>query len=141
MFLHDPVRKRDCLACHDAHASSESPIIRESGASLCYTCHVAQREAFKKDRVHEPVGEGACLECHRPHMSPFRTLTAEKPSELCAGCHETQTEAFISKHRGYNVAGSNCAGCHDPHASRKKGLAPAIVHEPYGENHCELCHR
>jgi predicted CXXCH cytochrome family protein len=139
-YLHEPVQQRNCLGCHDAHAASESPILKKAGAPLCYECHKLQQEAFKKQNVHVPVSDGDCLQCHTPHFSQFRSMITQKPSELCAVCHDIEDQQFVGSHKGYSVAQANCVGCHDPHASAQVGLTPAVMHQPYSEMRCELCH-
>jgi len=90
---------------------------------------------------HAPVDEGDCLVCHLPHLSDFRSMITEKTSVLCAACHNTGTGEFLTAHKGYDVTEANCVGCHDPHTSKEEGLMPTVMHEPYGEFRCELCHK
>jgi predicted CXXCH cytochrome family protein len=43
-------------------------------------------------------------------------------------------------HYGIAVKGTGCTDCHEPHASATKGLMRGVVHAPFGDGSCELCH-
>ena len=93
-FGHLPVENRDCLACHDAHGSSESALLRFPGKELCLSCHNRtyetdtsetvniRRLTLGKGMVHSAITEGGCVICHQPHGSDFRALLIEQyPAE------------------------------------------------------------
>ncbi|HBO69140.1 MAG TPA: hypothetical protein DD658_02940, partial [Deltaproteobacteria bacterium] len=46
-FVHAPVAKEDCEACHKRHGFSNKLILKEKGAELCYSCHKGLKEKLE----------------------------------------------------------------------------------------------
>ncbi len=103
-FLHEPVRRGECLSCHDPHFSPEDALLRnarpaeadapatDATSALCFDCHdrtLADRETSETtwfrdgDRnlhfVHLRDGDGgrSCGLCHDPHAGADRALLRE----------------------------------------------------------------
>jgi predicted CXXCH cytochrome family protein len=125
-FVHYPIRRNKCIACHDPHGSDNPGMMRhEKMADNCLECH----EPVMDDdtHVHAPVRVGACTVCHDPHGSanPFQTVAAG--SNLCLGCH-TGIEESLNTHRHvHRPVLENCAQCHTPHDANESPLLKASV--------------
>lgn len=113
-FVHYPIGRHKCIACHDPHGSDNPGMMRhERMVDNCYECH----EPTMDDdvHVHAPVRVGACTVCHDPHGSsnPFQTVA--EGSNLCLRCH-TGIEETIETHRFvHQPVLEDCAQCHTPH--------------------------
>ncbi len=110
---HQPVSKGNCLACHDAHGSSEPSVLHYPEPELCLSCH---KQNYRTDstetinirrlvqgqmKVHSAISGGGCMSCHQAHGSDFRALLVDRfpeadyvPAltenfELCFLCHDT----------------------------------------------------
>ena len=55
-----------CVTCHDIHSEGDTVLLPEQQASVCTTCHKAQKKG-----IHELGGELSeeppCSSCHNPH--------------------------------------------------------------------------
>lgn len=71
LWLHNPTAKGDCLACHDAHQSKISGILRKPAQELCMSCH--KQEALAAVSAHR-LEDKPCLDCHTNHMGKDRNL-------------------------------------------------------------------
>ena len=135
---HSPAEK-DCMRCHVLEAS-EHPIdgqvsmaLSNSGADLCYECHLPKNE---ETNVHTPTAEGKCLTCHSPHSSSATYLvTEDKASDLCLSCHELATPAGHNVHQA--VSDGACTSCHNPHQSDEPHL---LASKRLGRL-CGSCHK
>ena len=75
LWIHNPAAKGECLACHDAHQSRLTGVLRMPTDQLCRSCHTEEKLAALPT-PHQ--GEGPCLSCHNPHLGKDRRLlTAE----------------------------------------------------------------
>lgn len=75
LWIHNPAAKGDCLACHDAHQSRLSAVLRMPVDQLCRSCHTGEKLAGIAMHTQE---EQPCLSCHNPHLGKDRRLlTAE----------------------------------------------------------------
>lgn len=110
---HQPVESRQCLACHDAHGSSEPLLLQLPEQELCLFCHnrtyrsdtsetVNIRQLIRgKGMAHTAITDMGCLICHQAHGSDFRQILVDRypeedyvPAktehfELCFLCHDT----------------------------------------------------
>jgi predicted CXXCH cytochrome family protein len=110
---HQPVKGGDCLACHDAHGSSESSLLRSSDPDICLSCHNRDYRSDSTEtlnirrlvrgrmKAHSAIEGGGCMSCHQSHGSKFRALLVDQfpeadylPAltenfELCFLCHDT----------------------------------------------------
>ena len=69
--LHEPVRKGQCISCHQAHKSPLPHMIRPDAERNCLSCH--KPKEIENDR-HPPVRRVECLLCHAGHTSPLPHL-------------------------------------------------------------------
>lgn len=113
--VHTPVRTRECIACHDPHASRHAQLLSGDRKASCLSCHerVVPQEAKS---VHQPVRDGACTGCHDAHASDNESLLLQSKTELCASCHQSIAASAGKKHPHDPVA-KGCGTCHDAHAS------------------------
>ena len=115
-FVHEPIKKRMCVICHDPHGSDNAFFLRVSPVGdLCLQCHTdTMRE---ESEVHGPVAVGQCTACHDPHESdnPYR-LHALGP-ESCFTCHREKQREFGGKEFHHQPILEDCGKCHDPHDS------------------------
>jgi len=110
---HQPYAKGNCLACHQAHGSAESFLLRLADPDLCLNCHNRDyrtdstetlniRQLVKgRMKAHSAIEGGGCLSCHQSHGSEIRALLMDNyPGEdylpaqtenfgLCFLCHDT----------------------------------------------------
>lgn len=78
LWLHNPIAKGTCLACHDPHQSKHSGVLRKPAGEICQTCH---REAdLAALPLHRSDGR-PCLDCHNPHMGKDRMLLRQEYQE------------------------------------------------------------
>ena len=111
--VHQPVAEGKCLACHDAHGSSQASLLLHEEQELCLGCH---NRAYSSDSsetgnirplvkgsnmvVHTAIADMGCMTCHQAHGSDFRALLVDAypaedyvPAEtenfgLCFLCHD-----------------------------------------------------
>ncbi|MBI5235708.1 MAG: hypothetical protein HY886_05615 [Deltaproteobacteria bacterium] len=136
--VHSPVREGKCLACHDVHSSANAGLMKEAGAKACLSCHPDEGSKTKK-YVHPEVKKGNCLTCHNPHSSANDGLLIKDRKALCASCHNGSGKA-AGKRCVYETTGADCAACHSPHSSDSKGILKAVLHKPFEEKRCSVCH-
>lgn len=137
-FVHEPVAKGDCMACHDPHSGLEDPLLKDTRAAICDSCHERKKLTPARHR-----GTAQCLECHLAHASdePFllkprqvkkgkaeptpvsaRPEAATYPDAPCAQCHK---ELTAKKFRHSFFKDGTCGECHLP--SEKKGACQGPV--------------
>lgn len=138
--VHTPVKSGQCTACHDVHGSENENLLVREGNELCQDCHQEKQQQAKLPTVHDPFVNGECLDCHKAHNSPFPSQLAAPAPNLCQLCHPGDDAALVEAHDGIPVQGVNCVGCHEPHASATKGLLRRVVHQPFGDGSCDMCH-
>ncbi len=115
--LHTPVKKGECLSCHDPHSSTVPAMLKEeSPAILCSSCHEEQFGA--KEFVHGPVAVGACNVCHSSHGDESnKLLTTQEVNQQCYACHEFKEEDIKALQFEHKPVSERCTNCHDPHES------------------------
>ncbi|MCF6237282.1 MAG: hypothetical protein L3J79_00445, partial [Candidatus Marinimicrobia bacterium] len=109
--LHTPVKKGECLSCHDSHSSPVPPMLKEaSSAILCAGCH--EEQYGQKEFVHGPVAVGACNVCHSSHGDESNNLlTSQNLNQKWYSCNEFKQEdikALAFKHKPGTESCSNC---------------------------------
>lgn len=139
--LHWPAsaHQTESLSCSDCHNPmsriSETGLLREKNVNeTCFTCHPAQRVAFRK-RSHMPLLEGKmdCVDCHQPHGSATDPLlSAGSTFELCTNCHADKRGPFLWEHAPVS---EGCMSCHFPHGSNRDNLL--VTSAPFL---CQQCH-
>lgn len=90
--IHQPMREKGCVACHDFHKlEAGHPIGDLSAAGLCLECHAdLPHEAHPVSGRPDPWhgGELSCVSCHGPHDTPFPANLLVSGDALCLQCHE-----------------------------------------------------
>lgn len=138
--VHTPIKEGQCTVCHDVHGSANPSLLTSEGNELCFTCHDEKHQQSSLPIVHDPFATGECLDCHAAHNSPHADQLAAPARNLCQLCHPGDDAALVTAHEGIPVLGTNCTGCHEPHAATTKGLLRNVVHQPFGDGSCDLCH-
>ena len=67
-FQHDPVSKRDCVACHSGHGSAYPGNLSKGQPALCLGCHAEVAQYWRDGALHQPAAED-CTSCHNAHGS------------------------------------------------------------------------
>lgn len=141
-FQHSPVKK-DCLRCHNPHASTENKALLVKGVpELCKSCHRTDRKTFKNLHMNYPVGEADCTSCHDPHGSNMAAILYNNVHEpvakrMCKQCHAAPDAAkpLKLKQAGYK----SCQGCH--YDMLTETLNQKRVHWPVVDKRgCLNCH-
>jgi predicted CXXCH cytochrome family protein len=155
-YVHKPIKRGQCLECHEVHSSNDPRFVFTQSPELCYFCHDKLEETITNSTlVHKPVtDEGGCIECHSPHASSQKHLLVENKKLLCLSCHDKtiKTEdreiANIDKilkesKFQHEALDKSCSTCHSPHASNNLFLLkiyfPTGNYAPGTEENYELC--
>lgn len=115
-FKHSPVEK-DCLICHQAHASEKGPsLLKNQVTPLCLGCHKTDKPTFVRKHMGYPVATSRCTGCHDPHGSDnsgllLKNVHAPVGKRMCNQCHEEPGSATPLKTRKEGL--SLCRGCHN----------------------------
>jgi predicted CXXCH cytochrome family protein len=145
-----PPAVRDCLACHDAHATDNKNQLRKPASgdgkdNLCLDCHKTGTNVPEKGSRHAALDMG-CDTCHLTHKTGAEPtpenrfhLTKATPA-LCLDCHDAKDAQLQKAHNNQPFAASNCLECHDAHQSASPKLMVKFMHSPFADKSCELCH-
>jgi len=79
LWIHNTAAKGDCLACHDAHQSRLSGVLRKPADQLCRSCHP---EAKLAGIPMHRQGSESCLSCHNPHLGKDQRLLSQDYREV-----------------------------------------------------------
>lgn len=79
LWIHNTAAKGDCLACHDAHQSRLSGVLRMAADQLCRSCHTEEKIAALPMHYQ---GDEPCLSCHNPHLGKDRRLLTRDYREV-----------------------------------------------------------
>ncbi|NPB08462.1 MAG: hypothetical protein GXN96_05990 [Aquificae bacterium] len=146
-YDHKPVKRGECLKCHDPHQSdTDRLLVARSVPELCASCHAPQKAkklGVKKvvdvnvKYKHKPVKEN-CLECHDPHTSNFPKLLVthlDWRKEFCLECHSKVKDPKVRKRIDLTewiesvrvkhdavYEENKCANCHNVHGSNHKAM-------------------
>ena len=149
--IHSP-GVRDCLKCHDPHASANQGELLKAtsggtkGENLCLDCHSTGMNVPKGGSRHAALDTG-CDACHVVHKSgnpgqaEFAYHLAKAAPQLCLDCHDVNAEDLRKAHQNQPFASSDCLQCHDPHESRSPKLMQAFLHSPFENKMCDSCHQ
>ena len=133
-FKHTPVKKGECIGCHDPHQSAAPKQLKKVKTSdLCYTCHKNTQQV--KKFLHGPVATGDCNVCHNPHSSPNPMQLTGKGNDACFLCHEDRKAEFTRKYP-HKPALESCMKCHDAHNSDHPFMLSGE-----GTAQCLACHK
>ncbi len=135
--VHTPVRSRNCIGCHDPHASNRPKFLTDAPNQVCGLCHGDLTPAGSAS-THKPVAEQKCLGCHDAHASANKGVLVKPALDLCAGCHPKLVErAAKAKHRHAPIQSAGCAAHPAPHT---KEADEPVLKEAVSEL-CTGCHR
>lgn len=95
-FLHGPLQKGDCKACHDPHGSDNFRLLRGGYPAELYLTY--------KDGAYD-----ACLKCHEKNLLRFPETTIY--TKFRNGNRNLHYVHVVSR------KGRTCRICHEPHAS------------------------
>ncbi len=113
-YTHSPVKKKECILCHRAHASKFDNLLNMSVDKLCKKCHANLfKKALKAKFIHPPFKKNACIRCHESHSSNFKSLLKNPPKKLCVTCHKTLKTKFKFQHSPFKKG--KCLSCHTDH--------------------------
>jgi predicted CXXCH cytochrome family protein len=135
-FVHTPLKKGDCVGCHNPHASSHGKLLAAAANRVCAKCHgtMIPKNALS---VHKDVASGNCTKCHDPHAANNKFNLLKGGKDLCFGCHKEMGETVTKARFRHNPVEKDCTACHSPHASVKsKYLLVETV-----PTLCLKCHR
>lgn len=83
LWLHNPVARGDCLACHSEHKSLNLSILKRPLAETCLPCH--QADQLPVDCASGDGGDSEtpdCLSCHNTHVGRDRMLLRRDFTEV-----------------------------------------------------------
>jgi predicted CXXCH cytochrome family protein len=100
-FLHGPIQKGDCKACHDPHGSDHFRLLRGGYPAALYVPY--------KDGAYD-----ACLKCHEKNLLRFPETTIY--TKFRNGNRNLHYLHVVSR------KGRTCRICHEPHASNGEKL-------------------
>jgi len=141
-FGHAPVKK-DCLGCHNPHASDKNTtLLTKAEPALCLDCHKSDSSGFKKSHLNYPVEQGRCTSCHDPHGSNSGAILADNvhapiKNEMCNQCHNEpdSEQPFAVKKDSFEL----CQGCH--YEMVNESFSKNRLHWPMVDNTgCINCH-
>lgn len=133
--IHSALEEEDCLLCHIPHFGKGSNFLNEDNdLSLCLTCHSEIEEKLEAEYPHPVIEDEGCVLCHNPHL---KELNSALP-DLCADCHDIEDNDFRDMHA--RMTPENCVECHDPHGSNRAMMMKPVLHPPFEDNDCEMCH-
>lgn len=148
--VHSPA-VRDCLKCHEPHASeNKNQLLKatagEKGTNLCLSCHDTGVNVPKDGSRHAALDMG-CDTCHVTHKTgeagrrefDFH-LTKDAPA-LCLACHDASDAQLLQAHQQQPFANSDCLTCHAPHESSGPKLMQRFAHQPFASRSCDTCHQ
>ncbi len=131
-YVHEPIKKRMCVVCHDPHRSEGPFLLRVTNVGqLCFQCH---RDTMRVEKeVHGPVAIGQCTSCHDPHESDYPNRLHSVGPESCYSCHKEKMAEFSNGKFTHKPITEDCGKCHDPHDSpyryRLRNVAPGLCFE------------
>jgi DmsE family decaheme c-type cytochrome len=134
-FVHTPVTKTGCSACHNPHTSNYPKQLSATASALCLTCHADILPAGARS-THKVALEGKCVDCHDPHSADNKFNLKTGGNDLCYGCHKDKAESISKVRFKHSPVTKGCVSCHSPHSSTKAGsLLKSAVPEL-----CKECH-
>lgn len=149
---HGPVRRADCAACHDPHASPNFKLLAGEypemfyapfdlkNYDLCFTCHI-------KELVTVETSLGVTGFRHGERNLHFVHVNKEKKGRTCRACHEVHASKrpFHMREKvpfgdgGWEIEvnfekrpdGGRCApGCHEEEVYRRQGVVSTKPAQP-----------
>ena len=144
-YDHKPVKKGECLKCHDPHQSDTEKLIKaKTIPQLCVSCHDPKKaKKLNIEKVvninvkykHKPVDKD-CRNCHDPHTSDHKHLlitALDWKMDFCLDCHSKIKDPKkrkkvditplikTAKYKHDAVFDKDeCANCHEIHGSNHR---------------------
>ncbi|MBI5664844.1 MAG: hypothetical protein HZC49_07130, partial [Nitrospirae bacterium] len=118
-YVHDPMVKRDCEACHLRHGRlAVKSFVEREERKLCFICHTKMASDVEgMASVHTVLKKGNCLPCHNAHASENKALQKKVGNEQCLECHDKAPFERTKRHKPLD---DGCLTCHAPHGSQYK---------------------
>lgn len=155
-----PFEKRQCMSCHEPHASNFDNLTKASIRVICLSCHPKVAKYYSRGVLHPPFKVGNCTSCHKGHASNFKPLLRRSPKTLCFVCHPKIAKLKLKPVKMQPFEQGRCPRCHNPHGSNNRKLlqAPmpslcfschekigelqkkAVMMPPFREGKCLTCH-
>lgn len=101
-YLHGPIRKGECTACHDPHGSNNFRMLRGGYPAELYA-------------TYTPGLYDGCLLCHQKNMLRYADTTIY--TNFRNGNRNLHFVHVVGKKKG-----RSCRSCHEPHASNGEKL-------------------
>ncbi len=165
---HEPIVKKNCLECHDAHTADHEMLLNfDAKMDLCLDCHddIADKVTHSKYK-HGGVNNSKkrCLECHDPHATKHKMLLKKDQVSTCLTCHDKEVKSDedggmllnMKKHLKENpnwhkpikdvAKEGGCVACHDPHGSNNFSILKKSFTKNFYDNFdnkeffCFKCH-
>ena len=145
-----PPALRDCLKCHDPHASDNKnqllkPTSGDAKENLCLGCHKTGVDVPQGGSRHAALDTG-CETCHTTHKTgeigkaEFDFHLTKAAPALCLDCHDSKSVDLEKAHQNQPFEQADCLTCHDPHESPAPNLMAKFMHPPFAGRQCEVCH-
>jgi predicted CXXCH cytochrome family protein len=109
---------------------------------MCGICHQDKVKLVEDGEwnLHAPFGMGECLFCHDSHAGEAVGNTVAPGGELCSACHDLEDADLSGLHMGLPLDELDCLSCHTPHASPSEHGFRAVLHPPFEDESCDMCH-
>ena len=131
-FVHQPVKEKNCEACHLNHGLVPMVVMRQPVPTVCLPCHPALNKTGSKKSAHKPVSNGKCKACHEPHNSEHPNLLNTAAEKICYNCHKPEP---FTRETVHEPVKDGCSTCHLAHMSDYSGLLKKTSNEL-----CSSCH-
>lgn len=165
---HEPIVKKNCLECHDAHTAEYKSLLNfDAKMDLCLDCHddIADKvhdSKYKHGGVN--TSKKRCLECHNPHATKHKKLLKEDPVETCLQCHNKEVKSdedggmlmnmkkHLKENKNWHMPikkpneKGGCGACHEPHGSNNFSILRKSFTKNFYDNFenkdffCFKCH-
>lgn len=100
-----------CTDCHEAHGTTNRPLLKKVNFEACVGCHVEKRGPFVHE--HAAVKVEGCTGCHSPHGSVERNMLLRREGRfLCLQCHVNPQAINVPHGRLSFATRGECVRCH-----------------------------
>lgn len=117
-FVHTPLKKGNCVGCHNPHTSSHGKLLASDVKNICNVCHESMIPAAALS-THKVVAEGNCMKCHDPHSANNNFNLLKPGNLLCFDCHKELGERIGKVKYKHAPVEKGCLSCHEAHSSAK----------------------
>ncbi len=106
-----PEGSMKCTDCHEAHGTTNRPLLKKVNFEVCVGCHVEKRGPFVHE--HAAVKVEGCTGCHSPHGSVERNMLLRREGRfLCLQCHVNPQAINVPHGRLSFATRGECVRCH-----------------------------